>query len=62
MKDLKTVVTSEIDDTIKVEIPSLNLVSYAKEGNDVLDAVVEMCFSYALQVETAGLNLHKELE
>lgn len=62
MKNLKIKTTPQIDGTTKIEIPDLNMVIFDKGGDDNLDAVVEMVFSYCLQVETAGLNLHKELE
>ena len=62
MKNLKIQTSPQSDGTLKIEIPDLNLVTFGRGGDDNLDAVVEMCFSYCLQLETAGLNLHKELE
>ena len=62
MKSIKIKTTPQVDGTTLIQIPDLNLVTYGSGGDDNLDAVVEMVLSYCLQVETAGLNLHKELE
>ena len=62
MKNLEIKTTQQKDGTTKIEIPSLNIVTYGRGGEDNLDAVCEMIFSYCLQLETAGKNLHKELE
>lgn len=62
MKDIKIKSTHSKDGHTKHEIEELGISTWSYGTEDSLNAVAEMIFSYCLQVETAGLNLHKELE
>ena len=62
MRDIKVKTTYSNDGHTKIEIPELGLSTWSYGAEDSLNAIAEMVFSYCLQLETAGLNLHKELE
>lgn len=62
MKGIKVKSTYNKDGYTKHEIPELGISTWSYGTEDSLNAIAEMVFSYCLQIETAGLNLHEELE